>query len=158
MGVVSDDSVFNPGQNVTNAMAAVMISRYIGADVDKYDSVELPYYDVFNIPDWAMPHVKAMYAMGIMVGSHDGVNSVFYPQKDATRAQIMTILGRTFARGYEYSAAPFSDRMDIPGWAEDHVDLLYSLDIVAGYGENMEIRARNTISRAEFASLLFKMY
>ena len=72
---------------------------------------------------------------------------------------FMTILGRTFGRGFSYPQAQFSDFQTAPAWAQDHISLLSSLGIVSGYGgPTGEVRPLNTITRAEFASLLFKMY
>ena len=72
----------------------------------------------------------------------------------------MTLLGRTISRGYAYSSTAFSDAASIPAWAADHINLLYSMGIVKGYtagGKNL-IKPLDTITRAEFASLLYQIY
>lgn len=70
----------------------------------------------------------------------------------------MTLLGRTLERGYAYSNVSFDDAGDIPAWASDHVKILSSLGIVQGYGGTNSLKPLNSITRAEFASLLFKLY
>ena len=155
------DSVehFNPTNLVNNAMAATLISRYLGVDTSLYADVELPYADLADIPDWALPHVKAMYAQSIIMGSVVNGQRVLLPYASCSRAQIMTILGRTFGRGFSYEQAQFSDFDAAPAWAKDHISLLSSVGIVDGYGGSTgAVRPTGTITRAEFASLLFKMY
>ena len=114
-GVFSDAEQFRPGDQVNNAMAATMLSRYLGVDVTQYESTVLPYTDAAKIPDWALPHVKAMYALGMMKGTTDAAGrSVLNPNAACSRAQIMTMLGRTLTRGYAYTACTYADAGQIP--------------------------------------------
>ena len=157
-GVFSPADTFNPNTKVSNEMAATMLSRYLGVDTSLYEGVTLPYADAHKIASWALPHVKAMYAMGIMQGSVDGQGrSVLYPQNSCSRAQIMTILGRTLARGYAYAPCDFTDSGKIPAWARDHVDLLTALGVITG-GDGGKVDPLGTITRAQFAALLYRMY
>jgi len=157
-GVFSPAETFSPNTRVSNEMAATMLSRYLGVDTTLYESVTLPYGDVQKIAAWALPHVKAMYALGVMQGTTDAAGrSVLRPQDNCTRAQIMTVLGRTLERGYVYPACGFADSAKIPGWARDHIDLLAGLGIVTG-GADGKVNPLGTITRAEFAALLYRMY
>ncbi len=156
-GVFSPSDKFNPSTKVSNEMAATMLSRFLGVDTSLYADVELPYADAAKIGDWALPHVKAMYALGIMQGSvnANGVPALF-PKSNCSRAQIMTILGRTLYRGYSYSPCTYADANTIPAWARDHIDLLTHLGVVGGSGD--KVNPLGTITRAEFAALLYRMY
>ncbi len=157
-GIFSQDTKFNPETKVSNEMAATMLSRYLGVDAAQYENIALPYIDADNISDWALPHVKAMYALGIMQGSLDSQSrSVLYPQSSCTRSQIMTVLGRTLSRGYRYNACTFTDAGQIPDWARDHIDLLSSLGIITG-SDTGAVNPNGSITRAEFAALLYRMY
>lgn len=157
-GVFSPADRFNPNTKVSNEMAATMLSRYLGVDTSLYERVALPYGDVQKIASWALPHVKAMYALGIMQGSVDGQGrSMLYPQKSCSRAQIMTVLGRTLERGYAYGPCAFADSGKIPAWARDHIDLLAALGTVTG-NQKGEVNPLGTITRAEFSALLYRMY
>ena len=157
-GVFSPSDRFNPGTKVSNEMAATMLSRYLGVDTSLYESVTLPYGDTKKIASWALPHVKAMYALGIMGGSVDAKgNPMLYPQNNCSRAQIMTILGRTLERGYAYAPCTFADSGKIPAWARDHIDLLTSFGVITG-GDGGKVNPLGTITRAEFAALLYRMY
>lgn len=68
----------------------------------------------------------------------------------------MTILGRTLERGYAYEPCDFTDSGAIPAWARDHVDLLTELGVVTG--DQGKVNPTGTITRAEFAALLYRMY
>ena len=157
-GVFAVDKKFMPQRNTTNEMAATLISRYLGADTKKYDAVELPYSDAKQIAGWALPHVRALYALGVMKGSSYNGISVFKPQSEASRAQIMTIMGRTLPRGAAYSTPPFEDWASVPAWAREHITELWGAGVVSGYGGKNLVAPLNPITRGEFAALLFKLY
>ncbi|MBR4878903.1 MAG: phosphodiester glycosidase family protein, partial [Clostridia bacterium] len=159
-GIFSLAENFNPSSKATNAMVATMISRYMGINTDDYASVDLPFLDTDKIADWALPHVKALYALGIMKGSITAQGHVFLPNNNISRAQVMTILGRTIERGYSYNntAIGFDDDNTIPSWAFDHIALLRNLGIVNGYGGQNVVKPLNDIQRSEIASLLYKLY
>ena len=157
-GIFSPAETFNPDTKVSNEMAATMLSRYLGVDTGRYAGVELSYRDADKIADWALPHVKAMYALGIMKGTTDDFGrSVLLPQNSCSRAQIMTILGRTLTRGYSYSPCTFADADSIPAWSRDHIDLLTSLGVITG-SDSGKVDPLGTITRAQFAALLYRMY
>ncbi len=158
-GVFSADTAFRPQSSCTNEMVATMISRYMGIDTSRYEAVELPYADLEKVHDWALPHVKALYALGIMQGGSDSSGNIwFYPTDGANRARVMTVLGRTIARGYAYAGGSFSDWNSVPAWAKEHIALLSHLGIVNGYGGGNEVKANAGITRAEVAALLYRLY
>ena len=45
----------------------------------------------------------------------------------------------------------------IPDWSRDHIDLLTSLGIITG-GDGGKVDPLGTITRAQFAALLYRMY
>lgn len=156
-GVFSPAVNFDPNTAVTNEMAATMLSRYLGADTELYADVELPFLDAERIADWALPHVKVMYAMGILKGTTDSLGRpILNPQGSCTRAQVMTILGRTLERGWAYDPCTFSDAHLIPSWAADHIHLLTSIGVITG-NDTGTVDPLGTITRAQFAALLYRM-
>ncbi len=157
-GIFSPDDNFYPDRSATNQMAATLISRWLGLDTAKYDAVALPHADAADIADWALPHVRALYAEGIMKGTVVNGVSLYQPNASTTRAQVMTILGRTIERGYAYRTAAFDDFSAVPYWAQDHVSLLASLGIVSGVGGTGNVAPLETITRGQMASLFFKLY
>lgn len=155
-GVISEAAAFGPAETVNNVMAATMLARYLGVNTDDYADVVLPYTDASAIPGWSLPYVKAMYAMGIMRGTTDSKGrSVLNPTSVCTRAQIMTILGRSIARGYSYGPCSYDDVSTVPAWARDHVDLLTAIGIVNGSAG--KVNPSGSITRGEFSALLYRM-
>ena len=157
-GIFSPDDNFYPDRSATNQMVATLISRWLGLDTSKYDAVALPHADAADIADWALPHVRALYAEGIMKGTVVNGVSLYQPNASTTRAQVMTILGRTIERGYAYRTAAFDDFSAVPYWAQDHVSLLASLGIVSGVGGTGNVAPLETITRGQMASMFFKLY
>ena len=131
----------------------------MGIDTSLYENVQLPYADIDKVHDWALPHVKALYSLGIMQGGSDNQGNIwFYPTDAANRGRVMTVLGRTISRGYDYPMASYSDIMSAPEWSRDHISLLTYLGIVNGYGSENAVKAEAGITRAEIAALLYRLY
>ena len=133
-----------------------MTARWLGLDLSQYDSVQLPFADAAQIPDWALSEVKAMYSLGILKGAAGGDGSLrVNALSTISRAEAMTILGRTQARGYAEAEMSFSDAGQVPDWALSYVKTLVGQGVVSGY-EN-KINPLSLISRAEVAKLLYTM-
>ncbi len=147
---------YYPGRNLTKAEFAVIMTRYLQLNTE--NSTELPFTDKDSIPTYAFDSVQAVYDAGIMMGSAmvDGTVA-FLPNDPITRAEVMTVIGRTFPKGYAVHAKDFTDKDTIQPWAKDYVDLLTSLGIVGGY-EDGSVQPRANITRAEFAKILFGLY
>jgi len=156
---VGDKYFYYPEKNTTRAEMAALITRYLGIDVAKYENVALPYTDKDSIAQWALPYVRAMYATGLMQGksssSYQGVK--FDPSAPITRAEAMTILGRTLPNGYPSADLSVKDKADVPSYAVKHVKTLIGIGVVSGYADNT-IRPANNIKRSEIAAMLQRMY
>ena len=157
-GIFSQDVNFYPDRPASNQMVATLISRWMGLDTAQYANVTLPYADAASVADWALPHVRALYAEGIMKGTVSNGVALFQPDANTTRAQVMTVIGRTIERGYYYTTPAFDDFADVPYWAQDHVSLLTGLGIVSGFGNTNNVAPLETITRGQLASLFFKLY
>ena len=127
------------------------------------DYIQYPAEWCFKLPDNVSTMEGAMIeplSVGMHAASRGEVGmgkSVLLPQNACSRAQIMTILGRTLTRGYSYSPCTFADADMIPDWSRDHIDLLTSLGIITG-GDGGKVDPLGTITRAQFAALLYRMY
>lgn len=158
-GVFTADETFRPQASATNEMVATIISRYMGIDTDRYEDVELPYADIDKIHDWALPHIKALYSLGIMQGGSDSSGNVwFYPGDAANRSRVMTVMGRTLSRGYFYNEASYADMAEAPEWSVDNISLLSALGVVNGYGGENRVAPSAGITRAEIAAILYRLY
>jgi len=82
---------------------------------------------------------------------------IFNPNAHLTRNEALTILGRTLPQGYKESDLTFKDTDSIASWAIPHFKKLVALNIVGGYSDNT-IKPNNNISRAEVATLLYKLF
>ena len=96
-----------------------------------------------------------MYSLGILKGSSD--NGVLKCGAGTTisRAEAMTILGRTQARGYAEVELNFSDAAQVPDWSATFVRSLVGQGVVNGY--NNLIQPLNPITRGEVAKMLYAM-
>ncbi|MCX7614891.1 MAG: S-layer homology domain-containing protein, partial [Clostridiales bacterium] len=148
---------FSPERNTTRLEMAVMIAKYIGYDLDICADVTLPFEDASQIPNWALPYVKALYKDGLMLGKTVNGKVYFSPNANITRMEAMTILGRTLPQGCQVISSTFTDDSKIAYWAKTYLNNLASLGIIAGY-PNGSILPTNNIKRSEIASILFKLY
>lgn len=155
-GIVNgvDETHFDPDGVMTRAAFCTMLSRYLGLDTKEYEETELAFTDLPDIPDWALPHVRAMVSLGYVGGRDLGDGTVaFAPGAPITRAEIFTLLGRMSPKGYERSIR-FADEEDIASWALSGVKTAVGMGVVDGYEDNT-IRTGNTATRAEVAKILF---
>lgn len=149
--------VFKPENNMTRAEFAVMIAGYEGYDLSKYENATLKFNDNEQIPAWAENAVKAVNKEGVMLGRvNDDGTTEFSPYDNITRAEAMTILGRLLDQNKALPNLPFADLNDIPTWATEGIQKLYSIGIVTGYEDNT-ILPNNNIKRAEAVVMLYKM-
>ena len=86
------ESKFEPEAAVTRAELAVIISRIIGnfENEQEYSDILAKFTDEKDIPEWARQGASLTVAEEIIKGS-DGY---FYPEKNATRAEVAVILYR----------------------------------------------------------------
>ena len=84
-----------------------------------------------------------------------GVNPEINALSTISRAEAMTILGRTQARGYAEAELNFSDAAQVPDWSATFVRSLVGQGVVNGY--NNLIQPLNPITRGEVAKMLYAM-
>ncbi len=157
-GIRTDKGLaFFPDNNMTRVEFAAVISRYLGLDVESYVEDRLNFADAHDIDSWAHNIVKAVSAAGIMKGaSNDGGKTfLFEPKSNITRAEAMTVIGRTISQS-NYNNTQFSDDELIPDWAREEVSKLTALGIVQGYSDNT-IKPTKSVTRSEATSLIYKL-
>lgn len=157
-GIKTDKGLaFFPDNNMTRVEFAAIISRYLGLDEESFADDKLNFEDAEDIDSWAHNVVKAVSAAGIMKGvSNDGGKTFsFEPKASITRAEAMTVIGRTIAEN-NYKNTEFSDDELIPDWAREEINKLAALKIVQGYSDNT-IKPTKNVTRSEAASLIYKL-
>lgn len=145
---------FHPFEQVTRNQLAVILSKSLGLNTEEYKNVTLPFDDKENIPDWAMPYVKAIYSNGILKGAVSGDKLFFNPDSKITRAEAFTTVGRILNLEYENECS-FSDRSEIPDWAIEYVDALYDNGMINGY-DNNTLRPLSNVTKAELSKIIVK--
>ena len=164
--------VYQPEKNITRAEFFAMVARWMDLDLTQYANVELPFVDAASIPDWALNEVKAMYSLGILKGganesgltvnalatisgSENGGKRYLNANANISRVEVMTILGRTQARGYAEPELTFSDAGQVPDWAAGYLRSLVGQGVITG--NDNRIRPNDLLTRGEVAKLLYAM-
>lgn len=143
---------FQPDKAISRGEFALMMTRWMGLEVDAYADVELPFADLDQIPDWMLPAVRAMYAEGIMKGSQVGGKVCANATQSISRAETMTLLGRIQSKGYPTEELTFTDAGQVPAWALEHIKSLVAQGVVNGY--NGMIAPNALVTRGEVAKML----
>jgi len=152
-GVNSDEgTLFFPDNPITRGEFAVLVSRWLGLDLSEYEDTVLPFADADAIPDWMLPAVRAMYALGYMQGSAGENGLCANAAAGITRAEAVTLLHRTQPKGYAQAGLTFDDTADIPVWALEAVSTMVARGAVGGSGNRFH--PGSTITRAEMAKIL----
>lgn len=153
-GVNTDQGLaYRPNRSITRAEFAVLMKNWMGKKADAYVGTSLPFLDNSSIPAWALDSVQAMYGMGIVTGTGTNKGVVFNPSGPISRQEVMTIIGRTQARGYgEASLSSFTDNKDVSSWAQPYVSSLVKQEVVSGSGG--KLNPKNSITRAEVATII----
>lgn len=147
---------FQPDRTITRGEFFAMVARWLGVDMNQYSNVELPFVDAAQIPDWALPGVKTMYALGYLKGSSDGAGNLSAnASATISRAEAMTILGRVQAQGYAQAELTFDDAASVPDWSLTYVKTLVAQGVISGYDN--KIMPSEPLRRGEVAKMLFTM-
>lgn len=157
-GAAEGELLFQPEKAITRGELFALTARWLGLDLNKYADVKLPFADADKIPDWALPGVRAMYAMGYLKGSTAGDGKLYANvSADISRAEAMTVLGRVQLRGYaQTELTAFADAAQVPDWAASYLKTLVGQGVVSG-GDDGLIRPGAPIKRGEVAKMLFTM-
>lgn len=154
-GLTGDDGsmIYDPDSEMNREQFAVIITKWLGTDLTAYSDVQLPFEDLDSISWWALDAVKAAYSLGLIKGDSSGGVLRFNPMGFLTRAEAMTIIGRTQPRGYaEADLTQFSDSGEVPSWAAPFISTLISQGVVSG--SNGMILPNSAVSRSQVAKML----
>ncbi|OHW63509.1 cellulosome-anchoring protein precursor [Andreesenia angusta] len=158
MGVVSgsiDGSGarrYYPESNITRQEFAKLIVA--SQNIDIVSNSSFKFADDSYIDEWAKPYVYAAYEAGIIEGyvDEDG-NKRFNPKANISRAEIVTIIGRSLKQDSSYPV-DFADKDSIPEWAAPYVALSVEKGIVNGY-DDKTFRPGNSAQRSEVAKMIY---
>jgi len=152
-----DVLLYLPENQITRAEFFTMIARWLRLDLSAYADTILPFADTECIPDWALNAIQAMYAEGFVAGREEAAGLYACPDSQVTRAEALTILGRTQEfTGAQDDLNRFSDAADVPDWAEAYMKNLVGLGVIDGYDDGT-IRPGDPMSRAQVAKVLYTL-
>ena len=154
-GTGGDTPAFQPSRQITRAEFFAMVARWMGLDLTQYADVALPFADADSIPDWAINEVKAMYSLGILKGANENGVLKVNAQSTITRAEAITILGRTQPKGYAEPELSFDDASLVADWSAPYIKSLVGQGVVTG--NDNRIRPNDLLTRGEVAKLLYAM-
>ncbi len=147
--------LFQPDKDLTRGEFFAMLGRWLGLDLTQYADVVLPFADADTIPDWALPGVKAMYALGYLKGSAEGELLFAHAASPISRSEAMALLGRIQPKGYSGAPLTFSDAASVPDWALPYVEILVEQKVVGGY--EGRIMPTGLLKRGEISKMLFSL-
>ena len=150
------DGTFRPNQNISRAQFAVMLYRYLKLDESKYADAALPFADLDNIPEYAIPAVKALYTEGVISGAEKNGRLYFNPNNALTRAQAAAMIGRTQAKGYALANLTFTDSGKIPGYADYYIRTMAAQGGINGYSDG-SFKPHSNITRGQMAKILYNL-
>lgn len=143
---------YNPDNVMTRIEFSSLICKYLEININEFDDVKLQYKDKAELKEWMIPYEKAMTELGII----NGIDGKFKPNEPLTRAQAVTIIGRTLPEEEDVLEIEANDINDIPDWAYSHFEKLITYDIIHGYEDNT-LRPNKNVTRAEAAAIIYNM-
>lgn len=146
--------VYSPSKPMTRQAFITALIRWLKVDTSLYDGVVLPFADSSGISAYALPSVRAAYALGYLNGREtDGVLYAL-PGETVTRQEAMAILGRSQPGGYaEDDLSAFADADQVSAYARSHIAQMVSRGVISG--ANGCLNPRGAVTRAQVAKMLF---
>lgn len=148
--------LFQPEKDITRAEFFALAARWLNLDLSQYAGVELPFADAAQVPGWALNEVKAMYALGLLKGAAAGDRLLVNAGATITRAEALTILGRTQPMGYGTGSFTAPDAAQVADWARVFVHNLWAQGVTGEKSAN--IRPQDLLTRGEMAQMLYNMH
>jgi hypothetical protein len=148
---------FRPDRSMTRAEIAAVLVRLLGENPETYAGTSLPFEDNQRLPEWAVPYIKTVYALGLVSGRATSTGVVYAANDSVTRGELMTMLAKTLPKGYPAPDLPFADAATVPAWARASVSVLTGLKLLSGYEDNT-VRTGGTVKRSEAAKILAGLF
>ena len=134
-----------------------MLYNSLKLDPAKYAEVSLPFGDLAQIPEYALPAVRALYREGIVTGTQGkGGKLYFNPDGNLTRAQASAMIGRSQDKGYALAELSFTDAAQIPGYATFYIRTMVAQGVISGYADGT-FRPQANITRGQMAKILYTL-
>lgn len=150
-----EDGTYRPNNLITRAQFSALLYRYLRLEEADYADVELPFADLAQIPEYALPAVRALYTEGAINGSvgKDG-QLYFNPYANLTRAQATAMIGRTLDKGGAVTELNYTDAASIPNYAVYYLQSTVAQGAIGGYADGT-LRPNYPITRGDVARILY---
>ena len=150
-----EDGSYRPNNLITRAQFSALLYRYLRLEEADYADVELPFADLDQIPEYALPAVRALYTEGAINGTvgRDG-RLYFNPYANLTRAQATAMIGRTLPKGGAVVELAYTDAASIPNYALYHLQATVAQGALSGYSDGT-LRPNYPITRGDVARILY---
>ena len=141
------DGTFRPNETLSRAHAAVIISRVLGLDTTK---VKDPGFKDVTPSHTYYKEIAAVQNAGII----SGVNGMYNPNNQLTRAQMAKII----ALAFDLKGVSNMQFTDVPktSWEYEYVQALAANNITTGYGNNL-FKPNVSITRMHFGLFLYRV-
>jgi hypothetical protein len=156
------DGTFRPDQLVTRAEFTHMLINVYNNPYTKTNRLQVQqdpsasvekFSDAASIPDWAKNSIEAAIKYGFINGTPDGS---FNPENNISRAEAITIIGRTLAGEYDLSQLDcYAD--EIPEWAQAEAAKARAKGFLEVTKEGL-FKPDELITRGELAKLILIYY
>lgn len=145
---------FKPDGKITRAEFIKLLVASQHINISEAEDLELKFADVHNIPDWALPYIKAAVMHGLVNGKNIDGKLYISAGDFITREELATIIGRAINSEARNSKI-FNDSSQISSWASVEIQKLVELGIISGYEDNT-FKPRNNAARVEAAVMIYK--
>jgi hypothetical protein len=160
-GILDTEEVFGlryyrPEESATRLEVARMFYRLL--ELPAGQGV-LPFDDTASLDEADLAAVRAIYGAGIFSGKVRPDGTLYFdPGGLITRAELFTVLNKTFPRGYDREELNrFTDAAEIPPFALRATQTLVGMGVVSGSGDG-RIMPNAPVSRAEVCSLFTRLF
>ena len=145
-----EDNTLRISNSITRAESASMLNRMIKKTAPRKAN---PFKDM-STSNWFYKDMMNLYSLGYISGTS---STTISPNKTITREEAFTILARIAKnKGIEGKGSlRFKDEETVALWAKDPIRYLADAGIISG--TNGKVYPKNPISRAEFATILYKL-
>jgi len=154
-GYESDGKIiFKPYFNITRSEFIKLLVSAYNINLSDAEGIELKFADNENIPQWAIPYVKAAVMKGLVSGKNIEGKNYFASEDFITREEIAAMIGRSL-NSEKKSSRIFNDNSLISSWSREEVLKLVDLGIITGYEDNT-FKPKNNATRTETSVMIYK--
>ncbi|MDO4174320.1 MAG: S-layer homology domain-containing protein [Eubacteriales bacterium] len=155
-----EDGNFKPSNTITRAEIATVVTKMM----DYTEEADLSSYTDINKDGWYYDYIAKIVESGVMVGMNEE-QTIWEPNGDVTREQVCVMVCKlnniavestdnNDALRAQLKEKGYTDVDNISSWAVPYVAATVEKGYMVGYSEDMTLRTKNAITRAEAVTLL----